>query len=281
MSVPIILNEKLIGVINLQNKKPRNFKPHTAKLLKSISNQLAIVIEKTKLMELASQKAKQLDTISQLSNSIVSSSYLHEILQLIVTMTAQMMNSKICSLMLLDEKKQELYIAATQSLSEEYRKKPPLKLGMSISGKALKLKKPIAVANVSEEPGYVYPEIARREGLFSMIAIPMLIKDKPMGVINCYTTQPHNFTPEEINILQTVANQSAVAIENTNLLKESQVAREALEARKVIERAKGLLMKERKLTEQEAFHFLQRQAMNLRKPMREVAEAILLTQGLK
>ena len=114
-----------------------------------------------------------------------------------------------------------------------------------------------------------------------MLAVPMLVKDKPIGVINCYTTTEHVFTDEEINILQTIANQAAIAIENTNLIEESHTAKEALETRKLVERAKGILMKERNLKEEEAFQFIQRQAMNLRRTMREIAEAILLTDGLK
>jgi response regulator NasT len=81
--------------------------------------------------------------------------------------------------------------------------------------------------------------------------------------------------------METIATQSAIAIENTRLFEDSQTTKEALETRKIVERAKGLLMKERNMTEQEAFQFLQRQAMNMRRNMREIAEAILLSQGLK
>lgn len=281
LSVPIILGGKTIGVINIMNRKPRRFSAGIIKLLTSIASQLSGAIEKTQALGLADRKARQLETISQLSNTIVSNAYLHEILQLIVTMTAQTMNSKICSLMLFDETKQELRIAATQSLSEEYRKKPPLKVAQSISGEALRQKKPVAVMDVTKEPRYVYPDIARREGLVSMLAVPLLIKDKPIGAVNCYTTTEHTFSDEEIHILQTIANQAAIAIENTRLLEDSQASKEALETRKVVERAKGLLMRERKFSEEEAFQFIQRQAMNLRRTMREVAEAILLSDGLK
>ena len=281
LSVPITLNGEPIGVINLMNRRSRPFSPGLIKLLTNTASQISGAIEKTRLTQLAERKAKQLETIAQLSRTIASSAYLQEILQLIVTMTAQMMNSKICSLMLLDEKKQELTIAATQSLSDAYRKKPPTKVGQSVSGKALKQKQPLAVLDVTCEPGYGYPEIAQKEGLCSMLSVPMLIKDKPTGVINCYTTLQHTFTEEEIHILQTIANQAAVAIENTRLLEESQTAREALETRKIVERAKGILMKERRMGEEDAFQFMQRQAMNLRRSLREVAEAILLTEGLK
>ncbi len=192
-----------------------------------------------------------------------------------------MMNSKICSLMLLDDEKQELKIVATQSLSDDYKKKPPLKVGESVSGRAIKFRKPVAVLDVTREQGYSYPKIAKQEALVSMLAVPMLVKEKPIGVINCYTSTEHVFTEDEIFIMQAIANQSAVAIENTRLFDESKSATDALETRKIVERAKGMLMKERGYSEEEAFQFLQKQAMNMRRTMKEIAEAILLSEGLK
>ncbi|MFC1500950.1 GAF domain-containing protein [Elusimicrobiota bacterium] len=280
LSTPIILKKEVIGVINIFNKKPKAFSKNVIQLLNSIASQISGAIEKTKLVETTEKKARQLQTIAKLSSSIVSNAYLNEILQLIVTMTAQMMDSKICSLMLLDDKKQELKIAATQSLSDEYKRKPAIKSNSSVSGEALNSKKPVVVVDVTKEPKYGYPEIASKEGLKSMIAVPMLIKDKPIGVVNCYTTKEHIFSEEEINSLQTIANQSAIAIENTNLLEESKNTKEALETRKIVERAKGVLMRSRHIGEDEAFNFIQKQAMDLRRNMREISEAIILSEGI-
>lgn len=279
-SVPILLKNDLIGVLNLQNRKTRKMTPEQTRLLVSIASELSGAIEKTRLSQAAQIRSRQLQTIAQLSSSIVSNNYLHDILQMIVTMTAQLMGSKICSLMLLDEATQELRIAATQSLSSEYRKKPPIHVGQSISGRAIQNKKPISVLDVTKDPSYGFPAIARAEGLKSMLAVPMLIKEKPIGVLNCYTTTEHYFSDEEINIIQMIANQAAVAIENTRLFKESQAAIDALESRKLVDRAKVILMKEKKLSEPEAFQFIQRQAMNLRRTMKEIAEAIILNQQI-
>src|SRR5437879_5306253 len=80
------------------------------------------------------KKNQQIKALAKMSQSIAQGIYLREILQLIVSMTAEMMGSKICSLMLLDEKGRELKIEATQSLSEEYRSKPPVKVAGSVSG---------------------------------------------------------------------------------------------------------------------------------------------------
>src|SRR5947199_111485 len=204
-----------------------------------------------------------------------------EIVHLLVTMTAEMMGSTICSIMLLDPEREELRIVATQSLSESYRRKPNLKVGQSISGQALKERRPIAVMDVTKDPGYMYPDLARKEGLCSLLSVPMLVKDKPIGVINSYTSHEHLFSAEEIKVLQAVAHQAAIAIENTTLMEKSFEMQEALEVRKLVERAKGLLMRSKQMSEEEAFRIMQRQSMDTRRSMREIADAILLAGELE
>jgi hypothetical protein len=124
--------------------------------------------ENARLYEEMKRKAVQIETLLAVSRTISSNRYVNEILHLLVTMTAEMMNSKICSLMLLDEKKGELEIVATQSLSEEYRNKPNLKIGQSISGSAVSERRPIAVLDVTKEKGYMYPE-GRPDGISTFI----------------------------------------------------------------------------------------------------------------
>ena len=227
-------------------------------------------------MKKTRKKIKNIEGISLISSTIVSGKYLDDILSQIVKITADMFNSKICSIMLLDEKKDELVIKATQSLSEEYKNKPPVKVGSSISGLAVKEKKPIFVLDVKKDPRYMFPQIAEKEGLCSMLAVPMIVKDKVIGVLNIYTSEPYEFKEEEIKIIQTIANQAALAIENTRLLEELIATKEALETKKLVDRAKALLMKHRGMSEEEAHRFLQKKSMDLRKPIKEIASAIIL-----
>jgi AmiR/NasT family two-component response regulator len=86
----------------------------------------------------------------------------------------------------------------------------------------------------------------------------------------------HEFSDEEINVLQMVAHQAAVAIENTNLVGEALKAKEALEARKLIERAKGILMSMNNLSEQAAYRMIHKKSMNTCRSMKEIAESIIL-----
>ncbi len=281
MSIPILSKDEVVGVMNIRNMEAHNYPEHQVNLLFTVSRYLGSAIHNTIIYEEVIRKAKQLDLLSEVSRTIVSDHYLKEILQLIVTMTAKVMDSQICSIMLLDEKRNELFIAATQSLSQEYLSKPNLKVGQSISGRVVLEKRPITVLDVTKELGYMYPDVARNEGIVSLLSVPMMVKDRAIGVINSYTKSEHKFRQEESSILQAVANQAAVAIENTHLSEEILTAKEALESRKVIERAKGILMKELGVSEDEAYKKIHKKSMDLRKTMKEIADAIILSSELR
>jgi signal transduction protein with GAF and PtsI domain len=281
LSMPILFAGQLVGVLNISHKKKYKYNDRIMSLLKTITTQFAGIIENLKLKQKAEKKSKEIDTLSKISKTIASNRYLMEILNIIVSLTAEMMNSKICSIMLLDEDRQELKIIATQSLSEAYKNKPNVKVGHSISGKVVKEKRSIFVLNVTEEPDYAYKEIAKEEGLKSMLAVPMMVRNKVIGVINIYTNKEHMFSNDEIRILQSVANQAAIGIENMNLMQEAEMAKEALEARKLIERAKNLLINNLGISEDAAYKTIHRKAMDSRKTMREISEAIILSSEIK
>jgi signal transduction protein with GAF and PtsI domain len=224
---------------------------------------------------------KQITLLTRISKAIASDLYLEDILRLIVTVTAEMMGSNICSLMLIDEKNSELAIRATQCMSDLYNKKLPLKVGEGISGRVAKENRPLAIKDVAKEKEYKHKDIAKKEGLRSLLCMPLAVRGKVIGVINCYTSKPHDFTETEVNILTSIANQAAVAIENTELMVKSRVIKEELESRKKIERAKGILMKDEGLTEEAAYLRLQKYSMDNRKSLREVADAIILAADIK
>lgn len=224
---------------------------------------------------------KQIDALSKVANLITSGLYVEELLRLIVNVTAEVMNSKICSLMLLDPEKEELVIKATQSVSEAYNKKHNIKLGEGIAGKVAQDNKPICVLDVKEDSRYINRDIAKRERLCSLASVPLSIKGKVIGVLNCYTSKKHKFSKPELDVLTAVANQSAVAIENAELDLRARSAEQALTTRKLIERAKDILSQETNILPSEAYRLIQKQSMDTRKSMREIAEAIILAKDIK
>jgi signal transduction protein with GAF and PtsI domain len=280
LSVPILVKEGLVGVVNVQHKKSYAYSEHALKLLTTIARQVGGAIENARLYEETRRKADAIQTLSAVSRTLTSDRYMEEILQLIVAMTATLLGSKICSVMLLDDESRHLRIAATQSLSDAYRNKPPVPVEQSLSGQAVIEKKPICVANVQKDKRFSFPDIAVSEKLVSLLSLPMMFKDKVLGVINTYTAQEYDFSKEDISVMQSVANQCAAAIMQTRLLQEKLTAQEALETRKLVERAKGALMKKRGISEPDAFREIQKQSMDRRKSMKEIAEALLLAEDL-
>ncbi len=118
---------------------------------------------------------KQIEAFSKVANLITSGLYLEEILRLVVQVTAEIMNSKICSLLLLDPQKQELVVRATQSISEAYNKKPNLKLGEGIAGRVVQQNKLITVLDVKEDSRYLNLDIAEKEKLCSLASVPLAV----------------------------------------------------------------------------------------------------------
>ncbi len=226
------------------------------------------------------KEKEYLETLNKISRAITSDFYLEDVLRLIVTLTANVMKAKICSLWLLDEKTQGLKIRATQAMSKDYLKERSLKIGEGVVGLVAKEKKPMAILDVAKSEIYKEKVLAKKEGLVSMLSVPLLVKDKLIGVINLYTTTPYAFTQSDIDLLTTIANQAAIAIENTELLVKTKIIQEELEARKKIERAKGILMKKKGLSEEEAYNLIRKSSMNKRISMKEVAEAIILSHEI-
>ena len=222
-----------------------------------------------------------MDTLGKVSSTIVSEMYLEDILKIIVAMTAEVMGSKICSLMLLNEKGDQLKLAATQSLSKDYTNKPNVEVGQSISGRAVSEKKPITILDVKKDPDYMFPEIASKEKLCSMLAVPLMVKGKAIGVLNCYTSKRHKFTSREIKLVSAVGNQAAIAIHNRKLAEEKESLSAKLEERKFVERAKGILMKREGLSEDDAYRKMRKHSMDSRRSMKEIAEAVILTHVIK
>jgi len=224
---------------------------------------------------------KQIEALAKIANLITSGLYLEELLRLIVQVTAETMNSKISSLMLLDPDSKELVVKATQSISEAYNKKPNVKLGEGIAGLAARDNKLICVLDVKEDNRYLNRDIAKKEGLCSLASVPLAVKNRVIGALNCYTSKKHKFTKQELAVLTVLANQAAVAIENAELDLRARSAEEALTTRKVVERAKDILAQEANILPSEAYRLIQKQSMDSRKSMREVAEAIILAKDIK
>jgi signal transduction protein with GAF and PtsI domain len=217
--------------------------------------------------------------ITDISRAITSELYLEDLLKLIVMVTAKVTGVDICSLWIVDESDQPpvIRLKATQAIDPEYVEDRSLSLNEGVVGYVVSRSKPLTIKNVLRNQRFKEKEMARRLGLVSMVGVPLKLRnEKVIGVLNCFTSEPHDFTRTEVNLLTAVANQAAVAILNTELMVKTKVIQEELESRKMVEKAKELLMQRREMTGRQAYRWLQKRSMDSRKSMRQVAEAIIL-----
>jgi signal transduction protein with GAF and PtsI domain len=226
---------------------------------------------------------KYIKGLMDISQAINSDLYLEEILKLIVMVTAKVTGVQICSLWLLEEENSQprLRLKATQTIEPDYVKDRVLNINEGVVGYVALGKRPLIVKNVLAEPRFKEKEMAKNLGLKSLASVPLLLRDeRVIGVLNCFTSEPHDFTDMEVNLITTVANQAAVAIYNSELLIKTKVIQEELETRKLVERAKEVLMQRSKMGADEAYRRIQKKSMDSRKSMRNIAEAILLSEEL-
>ncbi|MBC8440154.1 MAG: GAF and ANTAR domain-containing protein [Deltaproteobacteria bacterium] len=221
--------------------------------------------------------------LTDISRAITSDLFIEDLLKLIVMVTAKVTGVEICSLWIVneEEKPPKIRLKATQSISPEYIKDRALNLDEGVVGFVVTHKKPLILKDVLESDRFKEKDMARKLGLVSMVGIPLIAKeDKVIGVLNCFTATPHDFSDTEVNLLRAVANQSAIAIVNTELMVKTRVIQEELEARKKIEQAKEVLMHNRKMTGDEAYGWIRKRSMDSRKSIREVAEAVVLSHEI-
>jgi GAF domain-containing protein len=281
LSVPLISNGELIGVINVHHKAKHAHTPEETALIGFIGEQLGGAIAKSKLEERTESAARRMEALAGLARTISEEDYLDRILQAISEMVAETLDSQVCSIMLVDEDRRELVISAARCSSPDYLHKMPLKIEDSLIGRVVREGRVIVIRDVLEEKQYRYPELARKTGLASLLSVPLITREKVIGTINIYTREVRQFSEDEIGFVKVVAGQAAIAIENARLMSEALEMKRTLEARKLMERAKGILQHKHNLTEEEAYLRLRNESRRLRRSMRDLAEAVILSDDLE
>jgi len=280
LSVPLVSGGDLIGVINVHYRASHTHSPEEVALVSFIGEQMGGAIAKSRLEARSETAVKRMEALAAVAQTISAENYLDRILQAISEMVAETLDSPVCSIMLIDEDRRELVISAARCSSPDYLHKMPLKIEDSLIGRVVREGRPIVVPNVLAEKQYRYPELARKTGLASLLSVPLFTREKVIGTINIYTRDQRSFTDDEVGFVKVVAGQAAVAIENARLMSETLEMKRTLEARKLVERAKGILQHKYSLTEEEAYLRLRNESRRLRRPMRDLAEAVILADDL-
>jgi signal transduction histidine kinase len=217
LAVPLEVNGELRGVLNVDADRENAFSEEDEELLTELALQAARAIANTWLHEQSRVKARLFESLVSVGQTINSTLTLDDALKVVTREACVLMEAKMASVMMVDEAREWLDLRASHGAGPAYIKKPRLSLAESLVGVVVRRQKPLQVENVQTSSRYQNVEVARKEGLLSLLSVPLLFGGQAMGALSVYTGQPHSFSNEEIRILSALADLSAVAIEKARL----------------------------------------------------------------
>ncbi len=236
-------------------------------------------------MEPPTSQVALLHRISSIVSSEVS---LDEMLGEIVGLTVQVTDCDACLVYLIERETSEIVLRASQVPHQSDLGNIRLKMGEGITGWVVEHRSVVALAsNAAADSRFKRFQALVEDTYEAFLSVPLVTSGEIIGVINVHHREPHKHSSDEIALLTFVGEQmggaiakSVLAEENIRLLEETAEMRRQLETRKLVERAKGILQHRHSLTEEEAYLRLRNESRRLRRPMRELAEAIILAEDL-
>ena len=226
--------------------------------------------------------APEIELLHAISSSFAASDSLHKVLGQVVNFISTLVKCDSCFIYVLEGNDLVLRGSKNPHPEAEVVDRLKLRVGQGITGWVAQHKQPVAVPrNAARDPRFQLFNELPEDHFEAFLSVPLLCRNKLVGVINVQHRQPHHHTKRQIQIISTVGFLVGAEIEMARLESENSELSERLETRKVVERAKGILQRELKMTEEEAYLSLQRQSRQRRKPMKEIAEAIVLSEEVR
>ena len=170
----------------------------------------------------------RLEALFSIGTEISSTLQLDEVLTRIVAHACRLMEARVASLLLIDRQEGTLHPAATHGASDAYLALPNREVSSSLIGEVITTGRPLHIPDVRKETRYRVSDVARQEGLCTLLSVPLRAKDTVVGVLNVYTAQPRDFDEDALRLLTLLASQSAIAIENATLHRDEMETREQL-----------------------------------------------------
>ena len=217
LAVPLEVQGEVRGVLNVDSDRQDAFSGGDQELLQTLAIEAARVIHNTWLYEQLRLKAQLFESLVSVGQVINSTLNVDDALKVITREATQLLSARMSSLLLLDGTRQWLDLRASFGAGPAYIEKPRLSVEESLVGIVVRRKKPLAVENVQISSRYQHIEMARKEGLVSLLSVPLVYSGQAIGALNIYTVEPHSFSNEEMRIALALAELSALAIEKARL----------------------------------------------------------------
>ena len=216
LAVPLIVKNKVIGVIDIESPEPDHFTEEHKRLLTLIASRMAIGIENARLYTRTTRQARTLVLLNEIARELTSILNLDELLKRIAELLSKLIDYQMFSILLLDTSSDKLQHRFSLRFQENIQLKHDIPIGLGVVGYAAQQKETVLVPDVSKDSRYISANPETR----SELAAPLIYKDKVIGVLDLEHTRRGFFTEDHKRTVTTLAAQLAIAIENARLYEE-------------------------------------------------------------
>ena len=223
LAIPLLSRNRLVGVLDIESPQPNYFQPYHQRVLTLLASQLAVAIDNALLYESLVSKSEMLETLNEIGKELSSILDLEQLLKKVAEQLRRVFHYHIFSILLVDEEEQVLRSWLSVKYNRDAKEKSRIPLGKGLVGTAVTKKRPLLINDVTKDPRYISVTPETR----SELVIPLIYKDKAIGVFDLQSPFLNYFTPFHEETLMALASHVAVAIENARLY-ERVVAAEAL-----------------------------------------------------
>ena len=216
LAVPLITKNRVIGVIDIEAREPGYFTEEHRRLLTLVASRMAAGIENAQLYTRTTKQARILLTLNEIARELTSILNLDELLGRIAELVRRVIDYQMFSILLRDSSGEKLQHRFSLRFNESIHLKHDIRLGRGLVGVAAESKQAVLAPDVSKDPRYIEVNPETR----SELAVPLIYKDKVIGVLDMEHTRRGFFTEEHQRTMTTLAAQIAIAVENARLYEE-------------------------------------------------------------
>jgi signal transduction protein with GAF and PtsI domain len=220
------------------------------------------------------------DVLHEIGVRLATADGFHEVLSRVVEFASALVKCDSCLIYALEG--EELVLRASKNPHPDAVDRLKLRVGQGITGWVAEHREPVAVArHASQDPRFQFFNELPEDTYEAFLSVPLLCRGRVVGVINLQHRKPHIYKPRQVQLISAVGFLVGAEIEMARLEVANSNLSDQLQTRKVVERAKGILQRDLGLSEEQAYLALQRQSRQKRRPMKEIAEAIVLSDEVK
>jgi signal transduction protein with GAF and PtsI domain len=229
---------------------------------------------------LLSIEDSHVEVLHEIGVQLATADGFHEVLSRIVDFASALVKCDSCLIYVLEN--QELVLRASKNPHPEAVDRLKLRVGQGITGWVAENQQPVAVSeHAAQDPRFQFFNELPEDSYEAFLSVPLMCRGRVVGVINLQHRRPHIYKKRQIQLISTIGFLVGAEIEMARLEEANSNLSEQLATRKVVERAKGILQRDLGLNEEQAYLALQRQSRQKRMAMKEIAEAIVLSDEVK